>query len=92
MAFILHSLSLLAENGTAAIVCFYRGGAEQKIRKYLIVYHYSIAGDSLRIILFGRFSALFMDILHKSSVTSFIGIKLKIRTNHSASLTQNKLV
>ena len=40
MAFIMHSLSWLAPNGTAAIVCFpgimYRGGAEQKIRKYLI--------------------------------------------------------
>ena len=40
MAFIMHVLSWLASNGTAAIVCFpgimYRGGAEQKIRKYLI--------------------------------------------------------
>ena len=40
LAFIMHSLSCLATNGTAAIVCFpgifYRGGAEQKIRKYLI--------------------------------------------------------
>lgn len=39
-AFIMHSLSWLASNGTASIVCFpgilYRGGAEQKIRKYLI--------------------------------------------------------
>ena len=40
LAFIMHSLSWLASNGTAAIVCFpgvmYRGGAEKKIRKYLI--------------------------------------------------------
>lgn len=40
LAFIMHSLSWLATNGTAAIVCFpgvmYRGGAEMKIRKYLI--------------------------------------------------------
>lgn len=40
MAFIMHALSWLAPNGTAAIVCFpgimYRGGAEQKIRKYLV--------------------------------------------------------
>lgn len=39
-AFIMHSLSWLAPNGTAAIVCFpgimYRKGAEQKIRKYLV--------------------------------------------------------
>ncbi len=36
----MHSLAWLASNGTAAIVCFpgimYRGGAEQKIRKYLV--------------------------------------------------------
>lgn len=40
LAFVMHSLSWLATNGTAAIVCFpgvmYRGGAERKIRKYLI--------------------------------------------------------
>lgn len=44
MAFIMHSLSWLASNGTAAIVCFpgimYRGGAEQKIRKYLLDNNY----------------------------------------------------
>lgn len=40
MAFIMHTLSWLKTNGAAAIVCFpgimYRGGAEQKIRKYLV--------------------------------------------------------
>ena len=44
LAFIMHSLSWLATGGTAAIVCFpgimYRGGAEQKIRKYLIDNNY----------------------------------------------------
>lgn len=39
-AFVLHSLSYLSGKGRAAIVCFpgifYRGGAEQKIRKYLV--------------------------------------------------------
>lgn len=44
LAFIMHSLSWLATNGTAAIVCFpgimYRAGAEQKIRKYLIDNNY----------------------------------------------------
>ena len=39
-AFIMHSLAWLATNGTASIVCFpgifYRSGAEQKIRRYLI--------------------------------------------------------
>lgn len=40
LAFIMHALAHLAPNGTAAIVCFpgimYRGGAEQKIRQYLV--------------------------------------------------------
>ena len=40
LAFIMHSLAWLATNGTAAIVCFpgimYRGGAEKKIRQYLV--------------------------------------------------------
>ena len=44
LAFIMHSLSWLASNGTAAIVCFpgvmYRGGAEKKIRQYLVDNNY----------------------------------------------------
>ena len=40
LAFVMHCLSWLSTNGTAAIVCFpgvmCRGGAEQKIRKYLV--------------------------------------------------------
>lgn len=44
LAFIMHSLAWLATNGTAAIVCFpgvmYRGGAEKKIRQYLIENNY----------------------------------------------------
>jgi type I restriction enzyme M protein len=39
-AFVLHALSYLSSKGRAAIVCFpgifYRGGAEQKIRKYIV--------------------------------------------------------
>jgi len=39
-AFVLHALNYLSARGRAAIVCFpgifYRGGAEQKIRKYLV--------------------------------------------------------
>lgn len=39
-AFVLHALHYLSPRGRAAIVCFpgifYRGGAEQKIRKYLV--------------------------------------------------------
>lgn len=44
LAFTMHMLAWLATNGTAAIVEFpgvlYRGGAEQKIRKYLIDNNY----------------------------------------------------
>jgi len=44
LAFVMHMLSWLSTDGTAAIVSFpgvlYRGGAEQKIRKYLIDNNY----------------------------------------------------
>jgi len=44
LAFTMHMLHWLAENGTAAVVEFpgvlYRGGAEQKIRKYLLDNNY----------------------------------------------------
>ncbi|MFI3905337.1 type I restriction-modification system subunit M [Ochrobactrum sp. S1502_03] len=40
LAFVLHALSYLSPRGRAAIVCFpgifYRGGAERKIRQYLV--------------------------------------------------------
>ncbi|ERP30984.1 type I restriction-modification system subunit M [Chitinivibrio alkaliphilus] len=43
-AFVLHSLNHLSAKGRAAIVCFpgifYRGGAEKKIRKYLVDNNY----------------------------------------------------
>ena len=44
LAFILHSLAWLSSDGVASIVCFpgllYRGGAEQKIRQYLVDNNY----------------------------------------------------
>ncbi len=44
MVFIMHSFAWLVDNSVAAIVCFpgiiYRGGAEQKIRKYLVDNNY----------------------------------------------------
>ena len=44
LAFVMHSLTWLPTSGTAAIVCspgvMYRGGAEKKIRKYLIDNNY----------------------------------------------------
>jgi type I restriction enzyme M protein len=43
-AFVLHALNYLSAKGCAAIVCFpgifYRGGAEQKIRQYLVDNNY----------------------------------------------------
>ena len=43
-AFVLHCLSYLSSKGRAALVCFpgifFRGGAEQKIRKYLVDNNY----------------------------------------------------
>ncbi|MEX1660603.1 type I restriction-modification system subunit M [Thioclava sp. 15-R06ZXC-3] len=43
-AFVLHALHYLSSRGRAAIVCFpgifYRGGAEQKIRQYLVENNY----------------------------------------------------
>ena len=43
-AFVLHTLSYLSSKGRAAIVCFpgifYRGGAEKKIRQYLVDNNY----------------------------------------------------
>lgn len=43
-AFVLHALNHLSSKGRAAIVCFpgifYRGGAEQKIRQYLVENNY----------------------------------------------------
>ncbi|EJZ7972586.1 TPA: type I restriction-modification system subunit M [Vibrio vulnificus] len=43
-AFVLHALNYLSSRGRAAIVCFpgifYRGGAEQKIRQYLVDNNY----------------------------------------------------
>ena len=43
-AFVLHALTYLSSKGRAAIVCFpgifYRGGAEQKIRQYLVDNNY----------------------------------------------------
>ena len=44
LAFMMHALSWLAPNGTASIVCFpgimYRGGAEKKIRQYMVEGNY----------------------------------------------------
>lgn len=71
LAFTMHILSWLAVNGTAAIVEFpgvlYRGGAEQKIRKYLIDNNYVDAVIQLpQDLFFGTTIATCIIVLRKS--------------------------
>ncbi len=77
MAFIMHSLSWLATNGAAAIVCFpgimYRGGAEQKIRKYLIDNNYIDAIIQLPSnLFFGTSIATCILVMRKNKVDSSV--------------------
>lgn len=79
-AFVLHCLNYLSSKGRAAIVCFpgifYRGGAEQKIRKYLIDNNFVETVISLAPnLFFGTSIAVNILILSKSkkdSTTQFI--------------------
>jgi len=99
LAFTLHILSWLAVNGTAAIVEFpgvlYRGGAEAKIRKYLIDNNYVDAVIQLPAdLFFGTTIATCIMVLKKSkhdNATLFIdasaeftrkGIKNKLLLAH----------
>jgi type I restriction enzyme M protein len=73
LAFTMHMLSWLAVNGTAAIVQFpgvlYRGGAEAKIRKYLIDNNYVDAVIQLPPdLFFGTTIATCVVVLKKSKV------------------------
>lgn len=100
LAFIMHSLSWLATNGTAAIVCFpgvlYRGGAEQKIRKYLIDNNYIDAiiqlPDNL---FFGTSIATCIMVLKKSkseNTTLFIDASKEcIKVTNSNKLTNENI-
>ena len=77
LAFIMHSLSWLSTNGTAAIVCFpgimYRGGAEQKIRKYMVDNNYVDAVIQLPDnLFFGTSIATCIMVLKKSKKDSNI--------------------
>jgi type I restriction enzyme M protein len=77
LAFTMHILSWLAVNGTAAIVEFpgvmYRGGAEAKIRKYLIDNNYVDAVIQLPPdLFFGTTIATCILVLKKSKKTSDI--------------------
>jgi len=75
LAFTMHMLSWLAVNGAAAIVQFpgvmYRGGAEQKIRKYLIDNNYVDAVIQLPAdLFFGTTIATCILVLKKSKKTN----------------------
>jgi type I restriction enzyme M protein len=95
LAFTLHMLSWLAVDGTAAIVEFpgvmYRGGAEQKIRKYLVDNNYVDAVIQLPSdLFFGTSIATCILVLKKSkkdNKTMFIDASAEfVRAN-----TKNKL-
>lgn len=79
-AFVLHALNYLSSKGRAAIVCFpgifYRGGAEMKIRKYLVEQNHVETVISLAPNLFyGTTIAVTILVLSKSktdNLTQFI--------------------
>ena len=87
LAFTMHILSWLAVNGTAAIVEFpgvlYRGGAEQKIRKYLIDNNYVDTVIQLPPdLFFGTTIATCIIVLKKSktdNATLFIDASRRVR-------------
>ena len=100
LAFIMHSLSWLATNGTAAIVCFpgvmYRGGAEQKIRKYLIDNNYIDCVIQLPSnLFFGTSIATCIMVLKKSkkeNSTLFIDASNEfVKVTNSNKLTQKNI-
>lgn len=75
LAFTMHMMSWLAVNGTAAIVEFpgvlYRGGAEKKIRKYLVDNNYVDAVIQLPAdLFFGTTIATCILVLKKSKTTN----------------------
>lgn len=95
-AFVLHALSYLSAKGRAAIVCFpgifYRGGAEQKIRQYLVDNNYVETVISLAPNLFyGTTIAVNILVLSKhkaDTTTQFIDASglFKKETNNNALL------
>ncbi|MEM7046705.1 MAG: type I restriction-modification system subunit M [Pseudomonadota bacterium] len=100
-AFVMHALSYLSSKGRAAIVCFpgifYRGGAEQKIRKYLVDNNYIEAVIALAPNLFyGTTIAVTILVLAKNKkdmVTQFIDASgedfFKKQTNNNVMLDEH---
>ena len=100
MAFIMHSLSWLATNGTAAIVCFpgimYRGGAEKKIRKYLVENNYIDCIIQLPSNLFyGTSIATCIMVLKKSKTDNAVlfidATKECVKVTNNNKLTENNI-
>ena len=96
LAFTMHMLSWLAVNGTAAIVEFpgvlYRGGAEQKIRKYLVDNNFVDAVIQLPPdLFFGTTIATCIIVLKKSKADNQVlfvdGSKLFTRVGNKNKLT-----
>jgi len=95
-AFVLHALSYLSSKGRAAIVCFpgifYRSGAEQKIRQYLVDNNYVETVISLAPnLFFGTTIAVTILVLSKhktDTTTQFIDASglFKKETNNNALL------
>lgn len=95
-AFVLHALYYLSAKGRAAIVCFpgifYRGGAEQKIRQYLVDNNYVESVISLAPnLFFGTTIAVNILVLSKhktDTTTQFIDASglFKKETNNNALL------
>ncbi len=98
-AFVLHALSYLSSKGRAAIVCFpgifYRGGAEQKIRQYLVDNNYVETVISLAPNLFyGTTIAVTILVLSKhktDTTTQFIDASglFKKETNNNVLLDEH---
>ena len=92
LAFTMHILNWLAVNGTAAIVSFpgvlYRGGAEAKIRKYLVDNNYVDAIIQLPPdLFFGTTIATCIMVLKKSKSDNAV---LFIDADHFAKLVSNE--
>lgn len=97
-AFVLHALSYLSSKGRAALVCFpgifYRSGAEQKIRKYLVDNNFVESVISLAPnLFFGTSIAVNILVLSKSKTetkTQFIDVSgedfFKKETNNNVLL------
>nr|WP_238418367.1 type I restriction-modification system subunit M [Pseudomonas cannabina] len=96
-AFVLHALSYLSGRGRAAIVCFpgifYRGGAEQKIRQYLVDNNYVETVISLAPnLFFGTTIAVNILVLSKhklDTTTQFIDASALFKKGTNNNLLEN---